>query len=42
MILLNKTDLATTEKIREVEGFIHDVRDGARIIHSKYGEVPLP
>ncbi|MBU7585434.1 MAG: GTP-binding protein [Nostoc sp. TH1S01] len=42
MILLNKTDLATTEKIREVEGFIHDVKDGARIIHSKYGEVPLP
>jgi G3E family GTPase len=42
IILLNKTDLVTSEKITEVENFIHDVKNGARILHSKYGEVALP
>jgi len=41
ILLLNKTDLATPEKIQELENFIHDVKHGARIIHTKYGEVPL-
>lgn len=42
IILLNKTDLVTPEKIQEVENFIHDVKHGAKILHTQYGEVALP
>lgn len=42
IILLNKTDLVTLEKLQEVENFIHDLKDSARILHTKYGEVALP
>jgi G3E family GTPase len=39
IILLNKTDLVTTDKLQEVENFIHDIKHGARILHTQYGEV---
>ncbi|KYC43033.1 cobalamin biosynthesis protein CobW [Scytonema hofmannii PCC 7110] len=42
IILLNKTDLVTPEKLKEVENFINDVKFGAKILHTKYGEVALP
>ncbi|KZL50508.1 MULTISPECIES: CobW family GTP-binding protein [Cyanophyceae] len=42
IILLNKVDLATPEKIKEVESYIHEVKVGAKILHTQYGEVPLP
>ncbi|WP_353931303.1 GTP-binding protein [Okeanomitos corallinicola TIOX110] len=42
MILLNKTDLVTPEKIKSVENFIYDVKSAARILHTQYGQVPLP
>ncbi|CBN59380.1 MULTISPECIES: CobW family GTP-binding protein [Kamptonema] len=42
ILLLNKTDLATPEKVKELEDYIRTVKEGARILHSKYGEVPLP
>jgi G3E family GTPase len=42
IILLNKTDLATPEKIQEVENYIYSVKEGARILHTQYGEVALP
>lgn len=42
IILLNKTDLVTSDKLQEVESYIHDVKNGARILHTKYGEVALP
>ncbi|MBD2690329.1 CobW family GTP-binding protein [Anabaena catenula] len=42
IILLNKTDLVPSEKLQEVENFIHDLKDSARILHTKYGEVALP
>jgi G3E family GTPase len=42
IILLNKTDLVTPEKIQEVENFIHDIKRGAKILHTQYGEVALP
>lgn len=42
IILLNKTDLITADKLQEVENFIHDVKHGARILHTQYGEVALP
>ncbi|HIK05257.1 MAG TPA: GTP-binding protein [Trichormus sp. M33_DOE_039] len=42
IILLNKVDLVKPEKLKEVEGFIHELKDSARIIHTQHGEVPLP
>jgi len=42
IILLNKTDLATSEKIQALEDYIQTVKDSARILHTKYGEVALP
>lgn len=42
IILLNKTDLITPEKLQEVEAYIHEVKYGARILHTQYGEVELP
>ncbi|MEB3180791.1 MAG: GTP-binding protein [Nostocaceae cyanobacterium] len=40
--ILNKTDLATPEKLQELEAFIGETKPGARIIHSQYSKVPLP
>ncbi|TAF08176.1 MAG: GTP-binding protein [Nostocales cyanobacterium] len=42
IILLNKTDLVNPEKLQEVENFIRDVKSGARILHTQYGQVALP
>ena len=42
IVLLNKTDLAPQEKVEELESYIRTVKEGARILHSRYGEVPLP
>ncbi|MBW4502668.1 MAG: GTP-binding protein [Scytonema hyalinum WJT4-NPBG1] len=42
VILLNKTDLVTKQKLEELEAFIQDVKAGARILHTQYGEVALP
>ncbi len=42
IILLNKVDLATPAKLKEVEDYIYEVKAGAKILHTQYGEVPLP
>lgn len=42
IILLNKTDLATEEKVNELEMYIAAVKAGARILRSQHGKVPLP
>ncbi|MFQ4141014.1 GTP-binding protein [Chlorogloeopsis sp. ULAP02] len=42
VVLLNKTDLTTQEKLKELEAYIHDIKAGARILHTQYGQVPLP
>ncbi|MDM9382682.1 GTP-binding protein [Chlorogloeopsis sp. ULAP01] len=42
VVLLNKTDLATQEKLKELETYIQDIKAGARILHTQYGQVPLP
>jgi len=42
IILLNKTDLAPPEKIKEIEEYIHSVKEGARILRTQYGQVALP
>ncbi|NEQ29004.1 MAG: GTP-binding protein, partial [Microcoleus sp. SIO2G3] len=40
--ILNKTDLASPEKVQELEVYISTVKAGARILHSQHGQVPLP
>ncbi|MEG4350294.1 GTP-binding protein [Microcoleus sp. LAD1_D3] len=40
--ILNKTDLASSEKVKELEDYIGIVKVGARILHSQHGQVPLP
>jgi G3E family GTPase len=42
VVLLNKTDLALSEKLEELEQYIRHTKVGARIIRSQYGRVPLP
>lgn len=41
MVILNKIDLASEEKIAELEAFIEDIKPGFRILQSEYGKVPL-
>ncbi|NJK53981.1 MAG: GTP-binding protein [Leptolyngbyaceae cyanobacterium SU_3_3] len=40
--ILNKTDLASPEKVKELEAYIGTVKVGARILHSQHGKVSLP
>jgi G3E family GTPase len=40
--ILNKTDLAEPVQIQNLEAYIRTVKEGARILHSQYGQVPLP
>jgi len=42
IIILNKTDLVEPERVFELENYIRTVKEGARILHSQYGQVPLP
>ncbi|MCA1903279.1 MAG: GTP-binding protein [Cyanobacteria bacterium KgW148] len=42
IIILNKTDLTTPEKLTELEQYIRKEKTGARILHSTMGVVPLP
>ncbi|WP_309741858.1 GTP-binding protein [Chamaesiphon sp. OTE_20_metabat_361] len=39
--ILNKTDLASAKKVLSVETYIKSVKEGARILHSEHGKVPL-
>jgi G3E family GTPase len=42
IILLNKTDLAGQQKVSALEDWIRETKNGARILQTQYGEVPLP
>ena len=42
MIILNKIDLATEDKINELKAFVKDIKPGFRILESEYSRVPLP
>ena len=42
ILLLNKTDLVSKERLEEVEKKLRDVKTDARIMHTIQGEVPLP
>ncbi len=41
MVILNKIDLASKEKIAELKEFIEDIKPGFRILQSEYAKVPL-
>ncbi|NDJ22345.1 GTP-binding protein [Nostoc sp. B(2019)] len=42
IILLNKVDLVNSEKLKELETYIYEMKAGARILHTQYGQVSLP
>ena len=42
ILLLNKTDLVSAERLKEVENQLAEVKKDARLLHSVKGEVPLP
>ncbi|NJL90723.1 MAG: GTP-binding protein [Coleofasciculaceae cyanobacterium SM2_1_6] len=42
IILLNKTDLVSIEKVEALENHIHQIKSGARVLRCQKGEVPLP
>ncbi|HIK24100.1 MAG: GTP-binding protein [Cyanobacteria bacterium J003] len=42
IILLNKADLVTEERLQELERRIHEMREGARVIRTVKAQVPLP
>ena len=41
IIVLNKVDLVSPEQLKAVDAQIHAIKTGARILHSRYGNVPL-
>ena len=41
IIVLNKTDLVAEEKANQTEEFLRSVKEGARILRSECGKVPL-
>jgi G3E family GTPase len=41
IIVLSKTDLVSEEKANKVEDFLKSVKEGARILRSTHGKVPL-
>lgn len=41
IIVLNKTDLVSEERANKTEDFLRSVKEGARILRSERGEVPL-
>jgi G3E family GTPase len=42
IVLLNKTDLISSEKLSELEAYIREVKTGAKILQTTYGQVALP
>ncbi len=42
LLLLNKCDLVSEERLEEVEGLLRQIKGEARILRSVNGEVPLP
>jgi G3E family GTPase len=41
VLLLNKTDLVSENQLQSLESTIHNIKKGARILHSSYSKVPL-
>ncbi len=42
ILILNKVDLVTEDKIKALESDIFCIKKGANILHTEYGKVPLP
>ncbi|MBD6616420.1 GTP-binding protein [Komarekiella sp. 'clone 1'] len=42
IVLLNKVDLVSSDKLKELETYIHEMKAGAKILHTQYGQVSLP
>ena len=42
ILLLNKTDLVSKDRVKELEQTLRSIKKDARIIHSVKGDVPLP
>ncbi len=42
VVILNKTDLASVSKIEALDQYITGLKQGARLLKSQYGQVPLP
>ncbi len=42
ILLLNKTDLVSKERVKELEESLRSIKKDARILHSVKGDVPLP
>lgn len=42
ILLLNKTDLVSPERLEAVEAGIRTFREDVRILHAQHGQVPLP
>ncbi|MCP9813624.1 CobW family GTP-binding protein [Synechococcus lacustris] len=42
ILLLNKTDLVSAERLKELENQLAEVKKDARLLHCVKGEVPLP
>lgn len=42
IILLNKIDLVTSDRVDELETYIRSIKQGARVIQTQHGQVPLP
>ncbi|NET02396.1 MAG: GTP-binding protein [Sphaerospermopsis sp. SIO1G1] len=42
IVLLNKTDLVESHKLEEIESFIYDAKQGAKILQTQHCQVPLP
>ncbi len=40
--IVNKVDLAPSDKVKTLEEYLNSVKDGVRILHSQQGQVPLP
>jgi len=40
--ILNKTDIASSEQVNTLEAYIGMVKEGARVLYSQHGQVPLP
>jgi G3E family GTPase len=42
IIILNKIDLVPPQKIQDLEVYLYEMKENARILQAEYGNVPLP
>jgi len=42
ILVVNKVDLVSELKVKQIEKEIFEIKNGAKILHSQYGKIPLP